>query len=142
MPAHHHHVGRAFVRRADQQHRAGFEVTPHLVEGHLAFSSGMALAGWHPGSWLLGRCLMPDGYYQSRTRAAATARTRRGCRWRKIAARHLEGGKAMLAVRIDRHGNRAARSLDQVRVPGIAGSHALSDSGSAGGKMALPAGIP
>lgn len=48
----------------------------------------------------------------------------------------------MLAVRIDRHGNRAARSLDQVRVPGIAGSHALSDSGRAGGKMALPAGIP
>jgi hypothetical protein len=48
----------------------------------------------------------------------------------------------MLAVRIDQHGNRAARSLDQVRVPGIAGSHALRDSGRAGSKMALPAGTP
>jgi hypothetical protein len=93
-------------------------------------------------SWLLVRWLMADGYYQCRTRAAATAWARRGCGWRKIAARHLEGGKAMLAVRIDQHGNRAARSLDQVRVPGIAGVHALSDSGRAGSKMALPAGTP
>jgi hypothetical protein len=85
---------------------------------------------------------MADGYYQWGTRAAATAWARRGCRWRKIAARHLEGGKAMLAVRIDQHGNRAARSLDQVRVPGIAGSHALRDSGRAGSTMALPAGTP
>jgi hypothetical protein len=85
---------------------------------------------------------MADGYYQCRTHAAAYAWAPRGCRWRKIPARHLEGGKAMSAVRIHQYGKPDALSRGAAAVPDSAGAHAPSASGRAVDKMLLPAGMP